>query len=176
MKTILLVPALFFFLSCTKYSQPSEPKLSGEWQIDMVEYYRIENGDTINSMVYLPGDLYVNPNDNSPLDTIEVGFTRFHMDYSVISFKPVLAYGGATKWKEQFFYGVSEVSHTCPGFMKFQYGEKKCVWKVKNSSFFYSSLNLELKGQWDPESLGYYNLQSATAYDAVVIRCSNLGP
>ena len=176
MKRLLFIPVVFLIFGCTKYSQPSEPRLSGEWQIDLVEYFRIENGDTINTIVYLPGDIYVNPNDKSPLDTIEVGFTRLHMDYAVIRFQPVMGYGGKTIWTEEYFYHVYEVSQACPGFIKFQYGDENCVWKVKNSSFMYSTLGLELKGQWNPHSWGNYNLQTSTAYDAVNIRCSNVGP
>jgi hypothetical protein len=176
MKTVLFATILFLACSCVKYSQPSEPKLSGEWQIDRVEYYRIENGDTLTTLVYLPGDLYVHPNINSPLDSIAVGFTRFHMDNACIRFNPVQGYGGRTNWLEEYFYNVTEVSHTCPGFLKFGYGSSNCVWKVKSSSFYYTSLSFELMGGWDPDTWGFYSTQTADSYDNVIISCSYLGP
>lgn len=174
MKIILPSFIIFLLFACTKYSQPSEPKLSGEWQIDLIEYFRIEDGDTIDNLIYLPGDLYTNPNDNSPLDSMAPGFTRFHMDYSMISFQPKLIYGGRTIWSEQYFYHVTEVSHICPGFIKFKYNDIKQIWKVKQSG--YTNLILELKGQWDPQSYGYYDFQTSATYDAVNIRCTRLGP
>jgi hypothetical protein len=42
MKRLLLIPVIMLIFGCTKYSQPSQPRLSGEWQIDLVEYFRIE--------------------------------------------------------------------------------------------------------------------------------------
>ncbi len=76
--------------SCLKYGEPDSLSLNGEYRVDKITYELTDNSQTTNSMVFYPGDLYVNPNEKFPLDTIEVGFTPIHIDYSMIRFRPIL--------------------------------------------------------------------------------------
>ena len=77
MKNIFKLFILLISLtSCIKYTQPKLLSLSGEYRIDKITYEKIDNTDTSDYMVFYPGDLYVNPNDVTPFDTIKVGFTK----------------------------------------------------------------------------------------------------
>ena len=107
MKSILYFVLSFFLLtSCIKYEQPKLLSLSGEYRIDKVTYEEIDNTSSSNNMVYYPGDLYVNPNEKFPMDSIEVGFTRIHMDYSMMRFKPINSPDGSVNWTKEYFYYV----------------------------------------------------------------------
>jgi hypothetical protein len=171
-------PLLFFvllaFASCEKYKLPSEPKLSGRWRIDKVIYQRINGEDTVDQQYYLPGDQYIAPNDDSPLDSIKVGFTQFAMDYSRIYFKPHPTFAGKIKWEDEFIYTVSEVNFTFPGFISFDSDSTKNVWRVVYSDF--ENATLQLRGPWNPNSLGFYAIQGAENYDDIQIYITRLGP
>ncbi|CAN1557366.1 hypothetical protein MCEGE10_02460 [Flavobacteriaceae bacterium] len=55
------------------------------------------------------------------MDSIKVGFTRWHLDYSVISFKPYQNQNGETLWQRQYYYEV--INHNSIydlGCLKFQ--------------------------------------------------------
>ena len=171
-----LISILFLlpFVSCIKYKQPTEPKLSGRWRIDKVIYQRVNGEDTVDQQYYLPGDQYIAPNDDSPLDSIKVGFTQFAMDYSRIYFKPHPTFAGKINWEDEFIYTVSEVNFTFPGFINFDSDSTKNVWRVVYSDF--ENAILQLRGQWNPNSLGFYAFQSATNYDDLQIHITRVGP
>lgn len=87
MKNIFYLFTLVLSLSsCIKYAEPTSLSLSGEYVIDKITYSEDENTTSPNDSTYYPGDLYINPNDKFPVDSIHVGFTKWHLDYSVISF------------------------------------------------------------------------------------------
>jgi hypothetical protein len=73
MRYVYFIIMFSIFYSCKKYSQPSEPKLQGQWLVTRVDFYRIENKDIMDEIHYYPGDLFILPNENNPLDTIQVG-------------------------------------------------------------------------------------------------------
>ncbi len=160
--------------SCLKYSQPSSPKLSGEWRFDQMDYMRIENDDTLNPIVYSPGDIYTNSNDKFPLDSINIGFTRISMDYGSIRFNPIAKFGGGTDWLKTYFHTVTEVNNAFPGFLCFETEFGKNVWKIVYTD--YETMILQFKGEWDPNSLGFFALQSADNYDVLTARFTRVGP
>ncbi len=171
-----LISILFLlpFVSCIKYKQPTEPRLSGRWRIDKVIYQRINGEDTVDQQYYLPGDQYIAPNDDSPLDSIKVGFTQFAMDYSRIYFKPHPTFAGKINWEDEFIYTVSEVNFTFPGFISFDSDSTKNVWRVVYSDF--ENATLQLRGPWNPNSLGFYAIQGAENYDDLQINITRVGP
>ena len=89
MKIIFKLFILLISLSsCVKYTQPKLLSLSSEYRVDKITYEQTDNSSSPQSMVFYPGDLYVNPNDISPFDSIPVGFFKLHMDYVQIRFSP----------------------------------------------------------------------------------------
>jgi hypothetical protein len=176
MKNIQLIVVLAMLgslSSCYKYTQPSEPKLSGRWRIDKIIYLRVDGSDTAKAQYYFPGDLYVSPED-APLDSINVGFTEFAMDYSQIYFGSQPTFAGNIIWKEKYIYTVSEVNFEFPGFMKFETAEKQFVWKILFSEK--ENAIIQLKGEWEQNSIGFYGVQTATNYDDTRIYITRVGP
>lgn len=105
---VIIVISLLTLTSCYKqYSQPKTLSLSGEYIVDKITYSKIENSTTPDETVYYGGDIYVNPNGTFPMDSISVGFTRWHLDYSVISFDPHTLNTGQVIWEKQYFYTVT---------------------------------------------------------------------
>ncbi len=174
MTKLFIFFSLLFLISCKKYEQPSEPRLNGRWRIDKVIYQRINGNDTIDKLYYFTGDQYFAQNEDSPLDSINVGFTEFAMDNSSIYFNSSPTFAGNIKWKDVFFYSLSGVNFSFPGFISFQTEKEKKVWKVAYSGF--ENAILQLRGQWNPNSLGLYECQTATNYDDVQIYITRIGP
>ncbi len=77
LRLISIASILILLFACEKYAQPSEPKIQGQWLISRIDFYRIENDDTLKEIHYYPGDVFILPNENSPLDTVLVGSTYF---------------------------------------------------------------------------------------------------
>ena len=106
MKHLFILPLILLLSSCYKqYSQPKTLSLSGEYIIDKVTYSNIENSNP-NEQVYYAGDIFINPNESFPMDSLAIGFTRWHFDYSVVSFNPKILPTGTVVWGKQYFYGV----------------------------------------------------------------------
>lgn len=101
-----IIISIFLLTSCVKYEQPTLVSLSGEYRIDKVTYEEVDNTSSSNNMVYYPGDLYVNPSEKFPMDSIAVGFTRIHMDYSIMRFKPIDNPDGSVTWTKEYYYYV----------------------------------------------------------------------
>jgi hypothetical protein len=106
MKYTSLILLLLTLSSCYKqYSQPKTLSLSGEYIIDKVTYSKTENSSP-NDQVYYQGDIFINPNESFPMDSLAIGFTRWHFDYTVISFNPNITPTGKVIWGKQYFYDV----------------------------------------------------------------------
>jgi hypothetical protein len=101
-----IIISIFLLTSCVKYEQSTLVSLSGEYRIDKVTYEEVDNTSSSNNMVYYPGDLYVNPSEKFPMDSIAVGFTRIHMDYSMMRFKPIDNPDGSVTWTKEYYYYV----------------------------------------------------------------------
>ena len=180
MRVLSILAIIFTMYACEKYSLPSEPKIQGQWQINRIDYYRIEEKDTVDELHYYPGDVFVLPNENCPLDTINVGQTYFSCSGIEILLNPYFGYGGRTYYSNRYFFSISEVNYDYPGFMSFETEKRRNVWKIIHTD--YSGMLLQMKGQWDPNSsftkkvtLGYGS-QRASKYDALYIKCTRIGP
>ena len=107
MKSLVYVLVSFFLLtSCVKYEQAPLLSLSGEYRVDKITYEEVDNTASSNNMVFYPGDLYVNPSEVFPMDSIQVGFTRISMDYSMIRFNPINNADGSVNWTKEYTYYV----------------------------------------------------------------------
>ena len=106
MKKLIFISLLFLLSSCYKqYSQPKTLSLSGEYIIDKVTYSVIENS-TPDDKVFYPGNVFINPNESFPMDSIKIGFTRWHFDYAIASFNPQILPTGTVIWGNRYVYSV----------------------------------------------------------------------
>lgn len=153
-----MIKILFFFsllilVSCEKYSQPSLLSLSGEYVVDKITYSNVDNGSSINDTIYLPGQTFINLNDVSVLDTLEVGFTRLHLDYSTISFTPKEKIDGSTEWLDKYLYYVTgQNSDLDLGYFQFEIDGTKRIWKIIDDGA--ESIVFRTTGQWVNGSSG----------------------
>lgn len=173
-KVVITLSSLILLVSCLKYELPSEPRISGTWRIDKITYHRVEDKDTIETLIYNTGQLFIAPNDSTPLDTVKVGFTTFAMDYSSIYFNAYPAYGGGVDYQNIYFHTISEVNRVHPGYMQFQTEKTQCVWKLLNTEL--EGVEIQTRGTWNQSSVGFYGLQSATNYDIITMILTRIGP
>lgn len=152
MKKIALL-LLFVITSCEVYEQPSSLSLSGEYVVDRITKHSTDNSTNSNELTFNPGDVYVNPDDIFPMDSINVGFTRWHLDYSVISFFPISNGSGGTTWQRQYFYQVTNHNSIYDlGYIKFQVNGSVRIFKILEDSA--ESITLRTTGLWPYANLG----------------------
>ncbi len=166
-KTILILIICSLFYSCEVYQEPTLLSLSGEYVIDKVTWQSTENSVNPTDLIYNPGDTYVNPYDTFPMDKINVGFTRWHLDYSVISFFPIPNGSGTTHWQRQYFYEV--INHNSIydlGYIKFQVNGSVRIFKILSDGL--ESLTLRTTGLWPYGSIGENQL--------VTVHLTRIGP
>ena len=147
MKTVFCLFSVIFILSsCFKYSQPKLLSLSGEYRIDKITYEKTDNTDTLEFDVILDG-MYVNTSEVDVLDTIIVGFTYQHMDYSMIRFKPIANISGSKTWTKEYYYYVhGPYSVYDLGYMEFDCDGTNRRWKILDDGL--ESLVVRTTGQW----------------------------
>jgi hypothetical protein len=147
MKTVISLFSIIFILSsCFKYSQPKLLSLSGEYRIDKITYEKTDNTDTLQFDVILDG-MYVNPSEIDVLDTIIIGFTSLHMDYSAIRFKPIANQDGSKTWTKEYFYYVhGPYSVYDLGYLEFDCVGTNRRWKIIDDGL--ESLVVRTTGQW----------------------------
>ncbi len=155
------------FYSCEVYQEPKLLSLSGEYVIDKITLQSTENISSATEIIYNPGDHYINTNDIFPIDDIYVGFTRWHLDYSVISFFPIPTGTGATHWQRQYFYEV--INHNSIydlGYIKFQVNGSVRIFKIISDGL--ESLTLRTTGLWPNANVGPNQL--------VTLQLTRIGP
>lgn len=139
--------------SCLKYGEPTSLTLNGEYRIDKITYEQTDNSQNTNSMVFYPGDLYVNPNEKFPLDSIQVGFTPLHLDYSMIRFNPILNPDGSKDWTREYTYYVHGHNNIYDlGYLTFDCEGVHRVWKIIDDG--HESLVLRTQNSWYSGSSG----------------------
>ena len=80
MKRLIFVSLCVTLLtSCLKYSEPTSLSLSGEYIVDRITYSKVENSSSPEDTTYQPGSVYINHLDIFPMDSISVGFTKWHL-------------------------------------------------------------------------------------------------
>jgi len=166
MKNILYIFLLLFVItSCVKYGEPVSLSLSGEYVIDKIVY---DNRDDDNlDQVFYPGDLYVNPSETKPLDSIKVGITKLALDYSVIYFNPVVQPSGSTTWNKKYTYYVQGHNNLYDlGYIVFDYDGTRRVWKIIDDGV--ESLVIRTSGSYD--------YGSNTSGEQTVLYLTRVGP
>ena len=143
---VFLTLVILILSSCTKYTQPKLLSLSGEYVVDKITYGQVDNTNDPNNMVFYPGDLYVNPNDTHPFDTIAVGFYKIHLDYTVASFSPSPNSDGSTSWSEQYLYDVYNQTNTYLGDLSIRMNGSVRTFSIIEDGL--ENLVLRSKGQW----------------------------
>ena len=146
-KLLLIVLSLVVLSSCLKYAEPQSLSLSGEYRIDKITY-EMQDNSSLNQVFY-PGDLYVNPSETRPLDSIQVGFTRIAMDYAMIYFDPSdNPSTGTTTWNRDFTYYVQGHNSLYDlGYIVFDYDGTRRVWKIIDDGM--ESLVIRTSGSYD---------------------------
>ena len=147
MKNIIyILLSLFVLTSCVKYGEPVSLSLSGEYVIDKITYDNRDNQS--QNQVFYPGDLYVNPSETKPIDSIQVGFTKMALDYSVIYFNPTNNVDGSTTWNKKFTYYVQGHNSLYEyGYIVFDYDGTRRVWKIIDDGV--ESLVIRTSGSYD---------------------------
>ncbi len=133
--------------SCYRYDQPPLVSLSGEYIIDKIVVNVTEGPNTGLDTTYLPGETFINDNDSFPLNKIDVGYTKWHFDYSVVSFSPYVNQSGQVEWSEQYFYSL------VPSYTPYDFGyidinlmERRLILKIIDDSA--ESITFRTTGQW----------------------------
>jgi len=155
MKSFICLLLLVCLTSCYKqYTQPKTLSLSGEYIVDKITYSVIENSTNPQEQSFYPGTMFINPNESFPMDSILVGFTKWHLDYSVISFKPHTLPTGKTVWEKQYFYNViNHYSIYDLGYIDFTMEDgSRRVFKILDDGV--ENLVLRTTGQWAYGSSG----------------------
>lgn len=166
MKNILsIISLLFVFVSCVKYGEPKSLSLSGEYVIDKIVYEDRDNDSS--TIVFYPGDLYVNPSETKPIDSIKVGITKLALDYSVIYFDPTDTPSGTTTWGKKFTYYVQGHNNLYDlGYIVFDYDGTRRVWKIIDDGV--ESLVIRTSGSYD--------YGSNTSGEQTVMYLTRVGP
>lgn len=152
-KLFLIVSILFVLTSCEKYEQPKFLTLSGEYIIDKVTYEKIDNYTSYDDSIYQPGTVYINRGEVFPMDTINVGITKWHFDYSVISMCPMPTQTGQYIWNKQYFYNViNHNSNYDLGYLEFICEGRRRVFKILDDGL--ESMTLRSTGDWGYTVLG----------------------
>lgn len=166
-KLLLLFLILFTFMSCEVYQEPTSLSLSGEYVVDRVTLLNTENTSNTGGTIFSPGSHYVNTYDSSPMDDIYVGFTRWHFDYSVISFYPIPNGDGTTTWQRQYFYSVVGHNNVYDlGYIQFYVNGSVRTFKILDDGF--ESLTLQTTGLWPYSNSGPNQI--------VTLHLSRIGP
>jgi hypothetical protein len=153
MKTIFkLLIVLISLSSCIKYTQPKLLSLSGEYRIDKITYEKIDNTDTSDYMVFYPGDMYVNQNEQNPFDTIYVGFTKMAFDYQMFFYNPTLTPSGSTHWANKCGYSVRNQTNNYLGNLIIDINGTRRVFNIIDDGL--ETLVLRSSGQWSYGSSG----------------------
>lgn len=155
MRKILLLLILSTLTSCViqdPFVEPDHLSITGEYIIDRVTY---------GEVILQPGDVYDNLYENIPMNYIEVGFTRWYLDYSVISFNPTTLPTGQVLWGNQFFYNiVNYYSIYDLGYIDITIDGARRLFKIVDDGL--ESLTLRTTGRWIGNT--YYSNESVTLH------------
>jgi hypothetical protein len=101
---------------------------------------------------YLDG-MYINNSEIDVLDTIIVGGTALHLDYSMIRFKPIANQDGSKTWTKEYYYYVhGPFSIYDLGYLEFDCDGTNRRWKILDDGL--ESLVVRTTGQWSSGNAG----------------------
>lgn len=162
----LLIPLLF--ASCYKYAEQTTPTLSGEYIIDRITVTENETTSNPKDSVYLPGDIYLDPNSYFPLDSVYLGITRWHFDYMEVAFCPVPNQWGSFDWQKKCFYDLIPGSTIYDfGYVQLKLNGTVLTFHILSDGT--ESLLFRTTGQWTNDG---FNLTEKT----LTIQFTRIGP
>jgi len=168
MKNILILLFVLSLTSCYQYAEQTTPTLSGEYVIDKITVLNNESLGSPNDSIYLPGDVYLDTTSNFPMDSIELGVTRWHFDYSAVAFCPSPTPWGQYIWSEKYFYDLmSSWSIYDPGYVEIKIPGRRIIFKIIDDGL--ESLTFRTTGQW------YYDDSNLTE-KTVTLEMTRIGP
>ena len=146
-KIFLFFITSYMFVSCYRYEQPTLVSLSGEYIIDKITVNITEGPNTGMDTTYLPGDVFISETDSFPINNIDVGFTKWHFDYSVVSFDPYVNPAGQLGWSEQYFYSlVPSYTQYELGYVDINMIDRKLILKIIDDTA--ESITFRTTGRW----------------------------
>jgi len=146
-RLVFILSIIPFFTSCLKYSEPKSLSLSGEYVIDKITYQETDGEPSPQDSTYLTGSVYYDDTEIPSLDTIIVGETKLHMDYSIIRFDPTQNQFGGTEWHTEYYYFVhGQVTAYDLGNIVFDCEGTRRIWKILDDSN--ESVTIRTSGQW----------------------------
>ena len=168
MKNTLILLFIVSLTSCYQYAEQTTPTLSGEYVIDKITVLNNESFGSPNDSIYLPGDIYSDTLSDFPTDFIEVGFSRWHFDYSAVCFSPSPTPWGEYEWSEKYFYDlIPSWSIHDPGYVEFNIPGRRVLFKIIDDGL--ESLTLRTTGQW------YYD-ETELSEKSITLELTRIGP
>ena len=164
MKKLVVIVLLVILTGCEKYVSGIHLTLSGKYKITRISLVSVDQ-NTTRDTVYRTGDIYKSndPLSPKPFDTIRVGNTFFHFDYSVIN---LMYLGVDTNSKKDMWdsryesgYRIKGNNQWQEGYIQFEYTDVIKT-KSKHTMTFqitedkFESLELTSSGQWSHGSMG----------------------
>jgi len=162
MKKLVLICIVIFLTGCERYVSGTHLTLSGKYLITRVSMVSVDQ-NTTRDTVYRPGDIYKsnNPSTPKPFDTIRVGNTFIHFDYTLINLRYIGMIGGSDVWDNRYqtWYTIRGNNQWQEGYLQFEYYDAEKT-KTKHKMIFqitedkFESLELTSSGQWSHGSMG----------------------
>ena len=104
MKYLIFLLSTLFLVSCMRYEEPTYPTLSGTYVIDVVTVSTDSYSEVLS-----PGDTLFLFDENFPMDTISVGFTKLSFNNTHMGFNIT-----QNQWGDYFF--SEKYPYTCTNF------------------------------------------------------------
>ena len=162
MKNIVLIFIVIFLTGCEKYVSGTHLTVSGKYKITRISLVSVDQ-NTTRDTVYRTGDIYKSndPLSPKPFDTIRVGNTFFHFDYSVINLMYLGVIDDSDVWDKSYqtSYTIRGNNQWQEGYLQFRYNDTLKT-KTKHTMTFqitedkFESLELTSSGQWSHGSMG----------------------
>ena len=149
------------FTSCVKFEQPYSKftSLGGEYVIEQLSLLKSDQSESQVLQTFYGGDVFVGEHTVFPLDTVNLGETRWHINNSSISFNPVGSSVGQTFWTKEYILS----RYTSIGndeYLSFNVNGTTCIFLIVSSTL--ETLTLRSTGQWPFSSSGQYESISLT--------------
>ena len=162
MKKLVVIVLLVILTGCEKYVSGTHLTLSGKYKITRISLVSVDQ-NTTRDTVYRTGDIYKSndPLSPKPFDTIRVGNTFFHFDYSVINLMYLGVIDDSDVWDKSYqtSYTIRGNNQWQEGYLQFRYNDTLKT-KTKHTMTFqitedkFESLELTSSGQWSHGNMG----------------------
>lgn len=176
---ILIIALLTSLTSCVKYVSGTNVTLSGKYLINRITIKSVDQNVTIDS-TYRAGDIYIDSSSYAPIpfDSIRVGYTFFHFDYSLINLRYMgvdNSNGGRDVWDTRYrtSYWIWGNNQWQSGYIQFSYQDvvktnawHKFTFQITEDKL--ESLELTSSGIWPSYKFGEKKI--------MIINLTRVGP